>query len=334
MKKVFTLILILILTSICLFSLIGCGSGEPLKIVTIGDSIAEAIAGPSPLSERENYGYWSILGQRNEYLYYNRAVSGHRTYQLLNLLNDTEEDVSLYRSTIMSADIIEVSILGNDLLQNDLNKMFLQIADNNFSYINELLTGAEESFCKVIEKIKELNSRATLLIQTVYNPVYSDSKLLSDAVKNSLSVSGYSTENYRELGETALTMLNNIVRNYLKEHPGSYYIVDVYEEFDKAFKVSEEEGIKLLFPDGVHPSNAGHAVIADCTQKLLEELNLADGKKALKNYKQMRINLAERLFSHSVDMSKLKKEINSAKSCGEVTSIYFNAIEGETPVYY
>lgn len=83
----------------------------------------------------------------------------------------------------------------------------------------------------------------------------------------------------------------------------------------------------------MHPSSEGHAVLADLTQAKLEELGLANKKTALKNYREMRISQLERLYSDVVDVRSYKKQINKAKSCAEVSEIYYNAIAGKMPNY-
>ena len=39
------------------------------------------------------------------------------------------------------------------------------------------------------------------------------------------------------------------------------------------------------------------------------------------------------MFNDSVDVKAISRQIDDARSCGEITEIYFNAIEGKTPDY-
>ena len=57
-KKIVSAVLCLILVVGCLTAVAACDKDgkEKLSIVYLGDSIGEAVAGPSPLEERDNYG--------------------------------------------------------------------------------------------------------------------------------------------------------------------------------------------------------------------------------------------------------------------------------------
>ena len=100
-RKLCTLVLALILVLTCAIGFVACDptTDEPVDetpthldyfdfdgktlMVWIGDSIAEGIVGPSPLSERENYAYYAMLGKGNDFTYVNKSVSGWKSGQLL-----------------------------------------------------------------------------------------------------------------------------------------------------------------------------------------------------------------------------------------------------------
>jgi len=146
MKKVLLLVLVLVFTLTLAFSLTACNKDkapaeEDKTVITyLGDSICEALIGASPVSERDNYGYYAIVGRINEFRYYNHSVSGHKTsdgmlnngYGLLELINKTEEDGVLIRSHIQEADMIHISILGNNALQFDMGQLMLDAAEEDY----------------------------------------------------------------------------------------------------------------------------------------------------------------------------------------------------------
>lgn len=70
------LVFLLIAVFVLPFSLMGCNKAEKLHILTLGDSIAEGIAGMRPVSERERDAYYGIIGIRNGYDFKNRGISG------------------------------------------------------------------------------------------------------------------------------------------------------------------------------------------------------------------------------------------------------------------
>lgn len=338
MKKAFAIILVLSLAAGLCFCAAACETKQ-LKIVFLGDSIAEAIAGPSPLSERENYGYYALIGKRNEYVYVNRSVSGHKTSDMLEYISRDDEDAMMTASHLKTADIIQVSILGNDILQSDISGLLVELVKQYHGEIAEEDTAREQilvssriNFAAIIAKLKEINPSAKIFIQTVYNPVYAGSPIVGQSAKSILTAEPYncSEDDLREYSDKLLATLNDVIFSYHAEHPDDFYIIDVNKAFSDIYVADKERGKNLIFPDGIHPSNEGHAVIADLTQKTLEDLGLAKHTKALRNNKKIRIEQIKRLYPE-LDYYKIKNEINDADTNEEVTEIYFSAINGQTP---
>lgn len=93
---------------------------DKTMIVYLGDSIAEGILGSSPLSLRHEYSYPSLVGRVNDFTYYNHSVSGHLSKDLLALISHEEgyDGARALITHVAQADIIHISILGNDVLQD------------------------------------------------------------------------------------------------------------------------------------------------------------------------------------------------------------------------
>ncbi len=334
MKKIIVLMLCIVALSSSIFLLASCNEKQ-LLIVYLGDSIAEALAGPSPLSERERYGYYGMLGIRNNYIYRNRAVSGSRTFDLLAYVKCEDEDAKITQTLLKQADIIHISILGNDLLFADIGELLTTALENDFSGIDALVAIAANAVGETIATLRTYNPNATLIFQNVYNPIHPASMLLVDEIKDKMDAAGIPVEEYREKGEIILSRLNNVLVDYSTAHPGEIYIADAHKEFNRIFDQSSEKGIKLQCSDGVHPSSYGHAVLADLTQGILEELGLAKKSAALKNYKKLRLEQLERMYSSTtVNIKETKANIRKAKSCSEVTEAYFDATLGVVPKYF
>lgn len=325
------LCLIILLSAFAVFS--GCEEQEKMQIVYLGDSIAEAILGPSPLIERERYGYYAVLGQINDYYYYNRSVSGHQTAQMLELINRKDAGAQRTITLIKTADIIHISIIGNDLLQRNVGEMVMDLMDGETEYVDNLLALSKQNIYSIIDRLQELNPDAVIIMQTVYNPISPESTLFNAETRAKLTARGIGSDQYREIGKLLIERMNQVIRDYKKDNPDDIELVDVYAAFDKIATANLELGKKLIYSDFVHPSNEGHAVIADATQEKLEELGLADHRLALKKYKNLRISQLENIYSNSVDVKSVKKQIKAAKDISEVTNLYFRATDGKTPVY-
>lgn len=410
-RKLCTLVLALILVLTCAISFVACDptaddpadetpthldyfdfDGKTL-MVWIGDSIAEGIAGPSPLSERENYAYYAMLGKGNDFTYVNKSVSGWKSGQLLTYLTDNaykDDEAAFTTELLQRADIIELSILGNDLLQDNLGKLLVMTCQyleemeekgesDKLDYVNDILfndvyqyagyndaekalgkvkgepnpNNSTDNFAAIVERLYELNPDVTLLVQTVYNPIFDTSTLVleqpityvdtegttkcwNDDTRTTREILlqdyGVTPADYRELGDFLIELMNNIVRDYAEDHPGTIEVVEIHDRFMEYHNADTSEGQaysrRLFSQDYIHPSNEGHAMIADVTQDKLVELGLA-GANYLAEIKAIRCEQLDRMFSYAgtpVDVAAAKAAINNATTAYEANLAYFNAI--------
>lgn len=341
-RKFIAAVLVIVMLACCVAVLAACNDDkavEKTEIVYLGDSIAEGILGASPLGLRHEYAYANVLGRRNDLTYYNHSVSGHLTKDLRAILENEDLDYDMARGLLLhvsEADIIHVSILGNDLLQSmNMNAVVLEAAQDKYDIINGIAATASENIAVIVDRLKELNPDALIIFQNVYNPLSEKSTLVDEPTRAKLSA-GYGIEEggLRELGSGILDRLNGVLDNYLKDHPDAFVIADARSEFDRIFEEDYERGKGLIYPDYIHPSNEGHAVLADLTQGILEERGLVDGKKAIAEYKTMRKNVLTNYFAESgADIAAATAAIDAAADCAAVTKAFFAATKGFTPAY-
>ena len=107
MKKILCvpMVLILLFLSTGLFACAAKKKQQPSEeratsILFLGDSIAEAVAGPVPLTEREAYGYYGIVGNINGFDYHNRAVSGATSSNLASYVKKEDDGLNMVKSLI------------------------------------------------------------------------------------------------------------------------------------------------------------------------------------------------------------------------------------------
>ena len=341
-RKFIAAVLVIVMLACCVAVLAACNDDkavEKTEIVYLGDSIAEGILGASPLGLRHEYAYANVLGRRNDLTYYNHSVSGHLTKDLRAILENEDLDYDMARGLLLhvsEADIIHVSILGNDLLQSmNMNAVVLEAAQDKYDIINGIAATASENIAVIVDRLKELNPDALIIFQNVYNPLSEKSTLVDEPTRATLSAEyGIEEGDLRELGSGILYRLNGVLDNYLKDHPGAFVIADARSEFDRIFEEDYERGKGLIYPDYIHPSNEGHAVLADLTQGILEERGLVDGKKAIAEYKTMRKNVLTNYFAESgADVAAATAAIDAAADCAAVTKAFFAATKGFTPAY-
>ena len=341
-RKFIAAVLVIAMLACCVAVLAACNDDkavEKTEIVYLGDSIAEGILGASPLGLRHEYAYANVLGRRNDLTYYNHSVSGHLTKDLRAILENEDLDYDMARGLLLhvsEADIIHVSILGNDLLQSmNMNAVVLEAAQDKYDIINGIAATASENIAVIVDRLKELNPDALIIFQNVYNPLSEKSTLVDGPTRATLSAKYRIEEgDLRELGSGILDRLNGVLDNYIKEHPDAFVIADARSEFDRIFEEDYERGKGLIYPDYIHPSNEGHAVLADLTQGILEERGLVDGKKAIAEYKTMRKNVLTNYFAESgADIAAATAAIDAAADCAAVTKAFFAATKGFTPAY-
>jgi len=240
MKKSISAILCSIL--LCLpFGVLSYAQQERAPLyVALGDSIATG-AGMKNKDGRKDDAYAWIVAQEKGYDLRMLAKGGDISAGLLDKVTHHE----LIREAIQKADIITVSIGGNDFLNEaDIFALILRGLWHDYSQMQPVLDLFRDNFGRAVAEIRALNPDAMLIVQTVYNPL---SPLL-------LSV-------HKTFGVGAQG-LNAVITDYLAENPGAYLVADVYT----AFKCR----VGMVRIDFKHPSRRGHAVIAGVVMDVID----------------------------------------------------------------
>lgn len=236
MKKLTAIILCITM----IFSLFGvCAYAEAEKpfYLVLGDSIAYG----SGISNSKEACYGKIVADTNGYDYSNRSVPGHTTTNLINRLSN--EDVI---ADLKKADIISISIGGNDFLMSNLiGLMYDSIVKGDHTEFDRIAEGFYDNFCEIIDIINSHNEDAVILMQTLYNPQ-----------------SGYLRAPYQEGADR----INAAIERYNAENPNEIVIVDVATALG--------DDMANYADDEIHPSAKGNEIIAETVIDKLCELNL------------------------------------------------------------
>ena len=359
-RKVLLTLLVLVMTACCVATLVACNDdpvpSDKKEIVYLGDSIAEGILGASPLGLRQEYAYANVLGRRNDYVYYNHSVSGHLTKDLLAILQN-ELDYDGARALLLhvsEADVIHISILGNDVLQDrkdgafksdpvTMHNIILEAAKGEYTSIDRVLNGytagdvttvgSVENIKGIVDALKSLNPDALIIFQSVYNPIMDvDTPLIKQETRDALTEERLkiTLNSLHHLGDLLIERLNSALTTVLETegYEDSFVIADGHAAFNEVYNADRSRAERLIYPDGIHPSNEGHAVLADLTQGILEEKGLAKASSALAGYKVMRKNVLADYFAEQTDVAAVSAEIDAAATCAEVTEIFFDATQG------
>ncbi|MCL2513278.1 MAG: GDSL-type esterase/lipase family protein [Oscillospiraceae bacterium] len=232
-----TLCAVLLLLPLGLISTAADTYGPGSKFVVLGDSIA---AGEGASEGAKCYA--KLIADEKNFELSNFAVGGHDSFQLMEVMED-----EAVRDAIAEADIINLSIGGNDLLHANVITIVLRIMMGDTSLVEPYLNAFRENFAFIVEDIRALNPGALFIVQTLYNPM-DGIPLVGDAY------------------EAANVMLNDIYFEYLEENPGAYEIADIHGIF------AGRGG--LIFGDRVHPSDSGHALIAKVLTAMIDGTEL------------------------------------------------------------
>ncbi len=238
MKKLISLALALVMALSC-FSVISFADEEKsLDYVVLGDSIAYG----SGLVNPTDACYGKIVAETNGYTYANHSIPGITSGVLLSMLTDGEA----VRESVASADIISISIGGNNFLtDNIIGLAFSSLVGKDMSKFDEIAALYYEDLCAIMDIINELNPDAVVLLQTIYNPQKGAAGVV-----------------YLEGG----IRLNEMMRKYDVEHPGEIVIVEVAEALNG--------DMENFADDKIHPSKKGNEKIAQVILDKLFEMGL------------------------------------------------------------
>ena len=218
---------------------------DALKYVVLGDSIGY---GAGVLNSEEAC-FGKIVADTAGFEFKNDAVNGYRTEDLIAHL-----DKDAIKADVAEADIISISIGGNDFLRGDMAGLIAEANSGDFSRFDEIAVDFYTNFCTIIAKIKTLNPDAVILVQTLYNP---------------------GIEAIKPVYQQGADRLNAGYRRYLAEHKNAYELLEVADAF-----VGHDEYVAI---DHIHPSAEGNVVIAGIVLKELNSLGLTDKTEPVVN---------------------------------------------------
>ncbi len=243
-------------------------------IVALGDSITTGYSNDGTLIAS----YADMVSSYYGADLINLAEDGATSADLLTKLSDAS-----VQETIASADVILVSIGGNDIMQPLLSNDYIdstqyqtmqglikamrekESADPSFKllfslYLNNIMpdtiTACRSNIEEIAAQLKSLNSSAEIVFQTVYNPMD------VDADDTDLATSG-----------TMETLSANVLRYVEGDESNMFYTYGVNDAIRGLEGVTIADSYETLFDHGhyytnityldVHPNSIGHLAIAE-----------------------------------------------------------------------
>ncbi|MCL2299277.1 MAG: GDSL-type esterase/lipase family protein [Firmicutes bacterium] len=174
----------------------------PKKFLVLGDSIA---AGSGVYINKERRAYANLVAAAKGYDLTNYGAGGDTSAHLLEKVARQDNT----RRAVRQADIIAVSIGGNDLMHaQDFAALVIEGLLGDYTQMEPILASYRENFAGIVKGIRALNPEALLIVQTLYNPAFPLPSL-------------------REAYGTAIQGINAAIRDYLAAHPGAFVIAAV-----------------------------------------------------------------------------------------------------------
>ena len=309
MKKTISLTLILSLLFLLAVPAFAA-ENKPLSYLLLGDSITEGYG----VMNREEACYGRIVADTNGYEYENLArgddsasllefLDEDYTYTYYDYVYDEGFDDSAYdenpdatteeeppftvnehtyhfctRESIEAADIISISVGGNDFLCHpEVVKLALfAIFGVNRKALDEVAETYYENLCAIIGKIKDWNPQAVILMQTV------------PCVWNGVAA---------RANRACADRVNAMIKRYDETHPGMIHVCDI----SPAMNGHPEN----LADDCVHPNAAGNVAIAEIVLRQLFELGLGSATTPVVNTAGIDWNFFEEYFWKEPQKAKL-----------------------------
>lgn len=243
-KRIFAVVLsfVLLLGALC----VPAFAEEQLRYVVLGDSIAHG----SGLSNPTDAVYGRIVADTNGYAYENYAVPGHTTQAMLRRMEN--EKVA---GAIADADIISISIGGNNFLLDNLGAMlFNGIVKKDFSRMDTIAEKYDADLRQIVEKILNANPDVTIVLQTIYNP---------------------QTAYVGMVYQQGADRLNAVIETVAADNADSVLVADVAG----ALNTRPDDFAK----DGIHPSAQGNEKIAVVVLKTLADAGLGTATEPVIN---------------------------------------------------
>lgn len=258
---------------------------ETMSVVALGDSITTGYSKDGSLAA----GYAEIVSDYYGAELLNLAQDGLTSAGLLEQLSDAS-----VQEAIAGADVVLVTIGGNDILQlvlnndyidatkyEDMGQLISAMGQMSFletaamqSYMNKMMPEAIAA-CRAntIEIAAQLRSmtQAEIVFQTIYNPMDLDADDTHLATSGSMESLCANVNKYLEgIPDNSLFPLGNCVNGAIRDLTG-VTVVDTFQTlYDHGYYYTDIKAVD------VHPNSIGHIAIANT---IIEALSLPETGK-------------------------------------------------------
>lgn len=219
-----------------------------INLVALGDSLTQGVGDQS-----KNGGYVGIIKKKLASSYdvkvntSNYGVSGDRSDQILDRLDSSKK----FQNKLKSADVIVMTVGGNDLLQLLQKVVFSSSASEITSSLKTGSKTYDKKLNQLLTQVRKYNTDAPIFLFSIYNPFY-----VYFAQVDSL------TNSVQEWNETSKETISNY---------GPAYFVDINNLMSHGQYTTKEEQAKLAKDDAA--ANSQSKLTQKVTTKIMNESN-------------------------------------------------------------
>ena len=235
-----------------------------------------------------------IAGECAGYRTVMNAIGGHDTAALLQLIRTNEE----CRANIGAADVISISIIGNDVLTNPNN---MAIMGGDLSSLPVILSKAKLNMLDILYEIGELNDDAVLVVN---------------------EMNGH----WGEYDEQIDGGLNSVFEDILKEDPNAFIILPMEDLPEGCMDTGADA-------DPVHPNDKGHVYNSIQCYRCMRanDLLLVDDAQYVENFGSYLVSLLETfedVKGKTVNIDAYRAAVENAATVEDVYAAYVAAYDG------
>ncbi len=171
-----------------------------VKLVALGDSLTHGQG-----DEQKQGGYVSIIKQKIEHRYHkttvttvNYGVSGDRSDQILDRLDSQKQ----LRADLHSADVVTMTVGGNDLMQTLERDVLMQSTSSVQKSIDQAQVTYQQKLAKLFNAVRKENPHAPIFVMSIYNPFYTyfpDVAVINNAVVQWNQATASTMKNYHHM---------------------------------------------------------------------------------------------------------------------------------------
>ena len=236
-RKILSVLLSVLL--ICSAFAVNVSAADKVSYVVLGDSIAYGSGLTNPIEAC----YGKIIADTCDFDYQNFSIPGSTTDALLLVLEGQP-----VIEAVKEADIISISIGGNDFLMNDMVGLMVDsLVMEDYSEFDKIAESNYANLCEIMNVIRTANPDALVVLQTLYNP--------QDGYMG--IPCSYGQE-----------CINKGILRYAEENPENVAVADVAAALG--------DDMDNFAADGIHPSAKGNVLIAKEVLSTLNTLGVTD----------------------------------------------------------